>query len=98
MSEAKTEAAIQAKNLNAPRVTPADVDAEILAEQFHVFPGTTVTVCVLTLQNGFTTVGHSACADPANFDEEIGRNIARGNAREQIWPLLGFRLRDALAA
>jgi hypothetical protein len=97
VSEQQIEDAIQAKGLNAPRITPNDVDNEIVAEQFHVFPGTTVTVCCMTLRNGFTTVGHSAAASPANFDEEIGRKVASDNARQQIWPLLGFRLRDTLS-
>ncbi|MGO7508905.1 Gp49 family protein [Rhizobium ruizarguesonis] len=49
--------------------------AEIVAEQYHAFPGTTLTVCALTLQNGFQVTGESAAASPDNFDEEIGRKI-----------------------
>ena len=56
-----------------------------------------LTFCVLTLRNGFTVTGESACASPENFDAEIGRKIARQNAVAKIWPLLGFRLRDKLA-
>jgi len=57
-----------------------------------------LTFCVLTLRNGFTVTGESACASPENFDAEIGRKIARQNAVAKVWPLLGFRLRDKLAA
>ena len=56
-----------------------------------------LTFCVLVLRNGFTVTGESACASPENFNAEIGRRIARENAAEKIWPLLGFRLRDELA-
>ncbi len=84
------------KGLTAPRVTPADVESEVLAEQYHVFPGTVLTVCCLTLRNGFTVTGESACASPENFNAELGRKIARQKAVEKIWPLLGFRLRDRL--
>jgi N4 Gp49/Sf6 Gp66 family protein len=56
-----------------------------------------LTVCALTLQNGFQVVGEAACASPENFNEEIGRRIARENARQKIWPLLGYVLRSALA-
>lgn len=94
--EQKIEEQIQAKGLTAPRVTPADVDAEIVGEQFHVFPGTTVTICLLTLANGFSVTGESAAASPENFDPQIGQDIARRNARDKVWPLLGFRLRDSL--
>lgn len=56
-----------------------------------------LTFCVLVLRNGFTVTGESACASPENFNAEIGRKIAREKAKEKIWPLLGFRLRDKLA-
>lgn len=57
-----------------------------------------LTFCVLVLRNGFTVTGESACASPENFDKGIGRTIARQNAVNKIWPLLGFRLRDKLHA
>ncbi len=56
-----------------------------------------LTFCALVLRNGFTVHGVSACASPENFNAEIGRRIARENAEREIWPLLGFRLRDQLA-
>jgi hypothetical protein len=96
MSEQDVEKEIQEKELTAPRVRPEDLDAEIEDEQYHVFQGTTMTVCCLTLRNGFQVTGFSAAASPQNFDEEIGRTIAKRNAREAIWGLLGFRLRDQL--
>lgn len=55
-----------------------------------------LTFCVLVLQNGFTVTGESACASPENFDEEIGCKVARQNAVNKIWPLLGYALRDEL--
>lgn len=97
MSEQEIESQIQSKGLTAPRITPADVDHEIVEAQFHVFEGTTLTVCCLKLRNGFVVTGESAAASPENFDQEIGERIAMDNAREKVWPLLGFRLRDALA-
>ena len=95
-SETAIERDIQAKGLTAPRLTPALIDATIIAETFHVFPGTTLTVCVLTLQNGFTVTGESAAASPENFDEVIGRRIARDNARAKIWALEGYLLKTRL--
>lgn len=94
--EAALEAEIKDKGLTARRVTPDMLDAEIGGEEYHLFGGT-LTVCCLTLWNGFMVTGESACASPENYDETIGRKIARDNAREKLWPLLGFRLRDQLA-
>lgn len=96
-NEAAIEAEIQAKGLNAPRLTPDHIDRQIAGEEYAVFGGV-LTVCVLTLQNGFTVTGESACASPANFNAEIGRKIARENARAKIWPLEGYALRNRLAA
>lgn len=96
--EAKIEAEIQAKGLNAPRLNPTMIDEAIQSEQYHVFPGTTMTVCALTLRNGYIVTGESAAASPDNFDKEIGRKIARDNARNKIWALEGYLLREKLAA
>lgn len=97
MSEQEVEKEIQAKGLNAPRLTPDLIDSVIVSEQYHVFHGTTVTVCALTLKNGYVVTGESAAASPENFDEAIGRKIARENARNKIWALEGYLLREKLA-
>jgi hypothetical protein len=96
MSEHDIEQEIQDKGLNAPRLTPDMIDEAIVSEDFHVFPGTTLTVCCLTLRNGFNVVGESAAASPTNFDEEIGRKIAKDNARNQVWKLEGYLLKENL--
>lgn len=57
-----------------------------------------LTFCVLVLRNGFTVTGESACASPENFDPEVGRKVARQAAIAKVWPLLGYALRDRLAA
>lgn len=95
-NENAIEAEIQAKGLTAPRLTPTLIDAAIKSEDYHVFGGTVLTVCCLTLQNGFTVTGESACASPENFNAEIGQKIARQNAREKIWALEGYLLREKL--
>lgn len=129
------EAEILAKCLTAPRVTPEDLEAEVVSEHYftarqgvdgadieqlraseptapltlaafaddpdlsktRLAPLNLLTFCVLTLKNGFTLVGKSAVASPENFNAELGRKIARKDAIEQLWPLLGFRLRDKLS-
>jgi hypothetical protein len=94
--EQTLEAEIQKKGLTAPRITPEMLDDEIRDTQFHVFPGSQLTVCCLTLKNGFTVTGESACASPENFNREIGEQIAFRNARDKIWAFLGFRLKDKI--
>lgn len=124
--EAQTEAAIVAAGKTAPRITPADIDAQIASEHyFTALDGQLgaykhnndvrqehyaddwevprsiealgcLTFCVLVLRNGFTVTGESACASPENFDPEIGRQIAKRNARDKIWALEGYQLRTRL--
>ena len=114
MSDNHIEAEIQAKGLTSPRITPADIEANIAGEFFfsaadgaHASTGVEVaqgdslsllTFCVLVLRNGFTVTGESACASPENFDPIIGRKIARQNAVNKIWPLMGYELKCRLAA
>ena len=111
------EAEIQAKGLTAPRVTPADIEANIASVYYFtaedgvmgkeraddspraVYESSLclLTFCVLVLRNGFTVTGESACASPENFDADIGKRIARQNAEQKIWPLMGYALRNQLA-
>lgn len=119
--DAGIEQLIQAKGKTAPRVTPADVEANIASEHYFtaadgvageaslrhqmVVVGderppaelSLLTFCVLVLRNGFTVTGESACASPENFDAEIGRRVARENAKQKIWPLLGYELKTKLS-
>lgn len=95
-NEKKIEASIQALGLNAPRISPTHINEQIVGELFYVFPGTTMTVCCLALRNGFNVIGESAAASPENFNEEIGRRIAKDNARNKIWALEGYLLRSKL--
>jgi hypothetical protein len=114
-SDAGIEREILAKGLTAPRVTPADIEANIASEHYFtaeqgafaafnppsgadVVPPalSLLTFCVLVLQNGFTVTGESACASPENFDAEVGRKIARANAVNKIWPLMGYALKQQL--
>lgn len=97
-NEQAIEAEIQAKGLNAPRLTPALIDAQIKAEEYHVFSNRRTTVCLLTLSNGYAVIGESSAVHADNFDEELGRKISRENARGKIWALEGYLLRSKLAA
>ena len=116
------ETEIQAKGKTAPRVTPADIEANIVSEHYFTASDgvlgaiyaasedgdigdagapvslSLLTFCAMILRNGFTVTGESACASPENFDAEIGRKIARQNAEQKIWPLMGYELRSKLAA
>lgn len=90
---AVTEEELQAVAV-APRVTKEDVLASIENEEFLYTK--TLTFCVLTLKNGFTVTGESACASPANYNKEIGDRLAKENAINKIWSHLGFELRTKL--
>jgi hypothetical protein len=123
MNRDAIETDIQEKGLIAPRVTPTDVEENIVSEHFFtgeagvlgayklnndVYVGSVpndlnvgalklLTFCVLVLKNGFTVTGESACVSPENFDAQIGRDVARKNAVDKIWPLMGYALKEKLA-
>jgi len=86
----KTEAYFTAAD-GVRGTTPPGLRTYVPAQEHQL-----LTFCVLTLRNGFTVTGESACASPENFDGEIGRKIARANAVQKIWPLMGYQLRETL--
>lgn len=94
-TELEIEKELQAKGLNAPRLTPDLIESKIVKEEYHLLTDV-LTVCVLTLENGFTVTGESACASPTNYNKEIGDRIARDNAKEKIWILEGYVLKQKL--
>lgn len=57
-----------------------------------------LSICILVMQNGFTVIGKSAPASPENFNAELGKKLAYEDCVRQIWPLMGYALRDRLAA
>ena len=97
MNDNEIEQEIQDKGLTAPRVTQALIDESIVGEEYHLFDATQLTVCMLTLKNGYTVTGESACVSVENFDEELGQKIAKQNAKDKMWALLGFSLAEQLS-
>ena len=89
------EKLLQEKGLNAPRLTPEAIQDKIMKSEFHRLTDV-LTVCVITLENGFTVTGESACASPANYDQEIGEKTALANATDKIWMLEGYLLKEKL--
>jgi len=94
LSEQDTLAKIETKT--APRVTPQMIEDKLAASKVDYVVSGTMTLCIITLPNGYNLVGESACVDPANFDEEIGRAIAYRNASAKLWPLEGYALAERM--
>lgn len=111
MSDEEIEAELRAKNKTAARVTPEMIE-NIIVEQYFInaydgvkitlpnaYPSNalkTKTICILVLKNGFTVTGESDCVSPENFDEEIGRKVAREKAKNKIWELEGYLLKSRI--
>lgn len=80
--------------MNAPTVTPQDV-LDSIKEEKYIVDGL-LTICILTLQNGTKVTGESACASPARYNKELGEKYAKEKALEEIWPRLGYVLKEKL--
>ena len=79
------------------RVSLASMHEKISSvEYLHPISTPTLTIAVVILQNGYSVIGESACADPKNFNKEFGRKFALANAVSKIWPLEGYLLRERL--
>lgn len=77
------------------KITAATIEDQIKATEYYVWPGTTLTLALIKLENGFNVLGQSACIDPNKFDAETGRRLARKDAFEKIWPLEAYLLAEA---
>lgn len=95
-TEQQIEQEIQAKGLTAPRLTSERIDAVIVNASYTVMPSGRTVVCELTLENGFTVRGEASTVSKENFDPDIGATIAYTNARDKIWELEGYLLKERL--
>lgn len=78
------------KSPSAVRVTKHMIEQRIASTHYLVLPDTTVTICSITLDNGFSARGESACVDPKNFNADIGRTLAHKDAFDKLWAFFGF--------
>lgn len=90
LEQAKAEAATQ----KLPRVTEESITARIADVVYLKYNH--LTICIITMQNGFMVHGVSAPASQGNYDAEVGKRYAYENAFRQLWQLEGYLLRDAL--
>ena len=81
--------------MEATKLTLDDIQSKIESATY-LNPVGTLTIAILTLTNGYTVTGESACLNPADFDADVGKKIAYENAEEKIWMLEGY-LRKEMA-
>lgn len=100
-SDPAIEREILAKGLTAPRVKLSDLDENIVSTEIvkHLSTGGQVLRwAVLTTKNGFAVTGRpSVAVSPENDNQEIGEYVAFENARQELWPLMGYALKEKLA-
>lgn len=98
MTNVPTDAELQARadKLGAVFVNESKLKDSIKAVDFHIHEGSQLTICIITMLNGYTVTGQSACADPKMFDREVGEKFAFADAEKKIWPLLGYVLKEKL--
>lgn len=77
------------------KVTREGIQARILMTDYMILPNSTVTICNITLENGFSVRGESACVDRKAFDMDIGRDLAYRDAFNKIWQLEGYLLAES---
>lgn len=78
----------------APRVTKEQMESRIASTDFTRLTDT-VTICNITLDNGFSVRGESACVNAANYNQEIGERISYDNAFNKLWAFFGFMLAES---
>ena len=77
-------------------VTKDGIKARIVRIEYFVLPKSTVTLCSITLDNGFSVRGESACVDPDLFDKDLGEKLAYEQAFNKLWAFEGYLLAEKL--
>lgn len=95
MTELLNEEQLDAKleESPAPRVTKEFIEEQISYTVYQL-AFKTVTICNIALKNGFSVRGESACVNPENYNEQIGKTIAYKNAFDKLWAFYGFMLAE----
>ena len=55
-----------------------------------------LTICTITLKNGYKLAGTSVCVDNQNYDPLIGNNCAFANALDKLWELESYLLKQKI--
>jgi len=101
MSDLSIENEIVALGLTAPRVTLEEFDDNIVHTEFvkHItHSGQVLRWAILTTRNGFAVTGRpSASASKENDNAAVGEKGALENARSELWPLMGYALKQKLS-
>ena len=58
--------------------------------------GKPTTYVTIRMKNGFTLRESTTCVDPANYDENIGKEICLKKIEDKVWFLLGYQLQEKL--
>lgn len=74
-------------------ITPEMVDDEITKTDFYTFPGSSHTICIITLKNGFTVTGETAAISGASFNKKRAQRIARRRANLKVVQLIAYQLK-----
>lgn len=83
--------------LTTPNCTISQNMVDNFIKEIHTSKlGEKTTVVRAVLVNGFEIVASSACVDPANYDEDMGRDICVRKIKDRMWELLGFLLQTAV--
>ena len=99
-SDRGIEAQIQASGKSAPRITPADIEANIVHTEIlkHTTNGGQILRwAIITTKSGFAVVGRpSSSVSYENDIPKVGEQVALSNSKQEMWPLMGYELKERL--
>jgi hypothetical protein len=82
--------------MNETGLTPEYINSIIKYVDYWLVPGTTTIVCAMVLKNNFVVIGKAVADSRKSFYETIVKRMAYENAKQQIWELEYYLLKDKL--
>jgi hypothetical protein len=76
------------------KVQMTDMLAKIKDTQYVLMPNGRTTVCQVTLENGFTVEGSSACVVKEEYNQALGEKYSFEKAIDKMWELEGYLLAE----
>lgn len=100
--DTQLELDIQSTNPPAPRISINYLENNIVHTDIVKYvsrSGQILRWAILTTRSGYAVAGKpSVAVSPENDSAEIGERIAVQNAKDELWPLMGYALKEQLSS
>lgn len=79
------------------KLTIDDLLKKVVKTEYTTLNDGRTTICQITLQNGYTLIGTSACISVETYNQALGEKYAFDHAIEKLWELEGYLRKEDIS-